>query len=155
MSHIDMLQLRDIPRYVLALFGIVLFFSGVVVGAVIVHQARVENIGTIKVIGVQVYQDETLTSILTSIGWGVLEPGENKSYAAWVLNTGNFPQKLAMWTENWVPSEASAWISLSWDYADAWVQVNASIPVVFTLHVDQGITGIESFSFDIWLKGVS
>jgi len=71
-----------------------------------------------------------------------------------VKNTGNDAQKLVMWTENWNPTAAFDSIALTWNYDDSWIGVNASIPVVITLSVDANVTGVTSFSFDIWVKGV-
>ena len=117
------------------------------------HQP-IQNVGVIRTIGVEVYADAELTEILYVIEWGIVSPGENKSHAAWVKNTGNDAQKLVMWTEAWNPTNASAWITLTWDYEGSWIQVNASIPVLFTLHVDPNIEGVTDFSFELWVKGV-
>jgi hypothetical protein len=127
---------------------------GVVVYAAYERVKPIRNVGTIRVIGVEIYADEALTSVLNEITWGTLDPGESKSFNAWVKNTGNDAQKLVMWTENWNPTAAFDSIALTWNYDDSWIAVNASIPVVFTLSVDSNITGVTSFSFDIWVKGV-
>lgn len=137
---------------------VIIFVCGLLVGtvtyALIDRVSRIRNVGTIRAIGVEIYADEALTTILIEIAWGTLDPGEAKSINAWVKNTGNDAQKLVMWTENWNPTSAQDWISLAWNYDDSWIAVNASIPVAFTLTVDTNITGVTNFSFDIWVKGV-
>ena len=134
------------------------FLCGLFVGALAfaIHQwaTQVRNVGVVRVIGVQIYRDEALTDVLDIIDWGMISPGENKSVSAWVKNTGNDAQKLTMWTEAWSPTNASDWITLSWDYAGSWISVDSSIPVTFTLSVDTSITGITTFSFEVWVKGV-
>ncbi|PVX24534.1 MAG: hypothetical protein CW691_07400 [Candidatus Bathyarchaeum sp.] len=136
----------------------IVFAVGLLVGttsyAVIEQISQIRNVGTIRTIDVDIYQDQELTTILEVISWGTLNPGEAKSVDAWIKNTGNDAQKLVMWTENWNPTAAQNGLALSWNYADSWIAVNASIPVVFTLFVDANITGVVSFSFDIWVKGV-
>jgi hypothetical protein len=114
----------------------------------------IRNVGTLRAIGVEIYADQALTQILEEIAWGTLDPGETKTFNAWVKNTGNDAQKLVMWTENWNPTTAFDSISLTWNYDDSWIPVGDSIPVVFTLTVDPNVTGVTSFSFDIWVKGV-
>jgi hypothetical protein len=114
----------------------------------------IRNVGTLRAIGVEIYADQALTQILEEIAWGTLDPGETKSFNAWVKNTGNDMQKLVMWTENWNPTTAFDQINLAWNYNDAWIPVGDSIPVVFSLTVDPNVTGVTSFSFDIWVKGV-
>jgi len=137
---------------------ITVFLCGLFVGATAfamyqwAHQIR--NVGIMRTIGVEVYRDEALTEILDIVDWGMMEPGENKSVAAWVKNTGNDAQKLVMWTEAWNPMNASDFISLAWNYNGSWIPVDSSIPVVFTLFVDLNVAGITNFSFDIWVKGV-
>ena len=134
------------------------FVCGLLVGtasyAIIERISQIRNIGTVRAIGVEVYADEALTKVLTEIAWGTLDPGEDSSVNAWVKNTGNDAQKLVMWTENWNPTAAQDLMFLEWNYDDSWIAVNVSFPVVFTLSVDPKITGVTSFSFDIWVKGV-
>ena len=115
---------------------------------------QIHSVGVIRTIGVDVYADENLTQILDHIDWGVLDPGENKTFLAWVKNTGNDAQKILIWTEAWNPMNASDWISFTWSYDGSWIPSGDSTPVVFTLSVDANITGITNFSFEIWVKGV-
>ena len=141
--------------YLLAFIAVI--FIGVANLAIAIYQSipkKVSNHATIRVIGVDIFADENLTEILLLIEWGMLDSGENRSYQAWIQNTGNDPQKLVMWTETWNPVNASDWISLTWNYDGSWIPVNASLPVAFTLHVDSNVQGITDFSFDIWVKGV-
>ena len=125
---------------------------GAVIGASLV---RIRNVGTIRAIGVEVYADEELTTVLHEIAWGTLDPGESRSFNAWVKNTGNDAQKLILWTESWNPTNAQDSITLTWNYDNSWIGAGASIPVVFTLSVDPNITDIVNFSFDILVKGVA
>ena len=141
-------------KIVLAIVFVCGLFVGAVSFAIYQWATQVRNVGIIRVIGVEVYRDEALTEILDIVDWGTLDPGENKSVSAWVKNAGNDNQKLMMWTEAWIPMNASDWIILTWDYAMVWIPVDSSIPVVFTLSVDANITGITNFSFEIWVKGV-
>ena len=84
-----------------------------------------------------------------------LNPGENKSATAWIKNTGNDAQKLILWTEGWEPVSAQNSILLTWNYNNEWIEAGSAIPVTFTLTVDPSISGVESFCFDIWIKGVA
>lgn len=137
---------------------VVVFVSGILLGT-LVHAAYdyvtpIHNIGNVRVIGVDIFADAELTTDLTQMAWGTLDPGESRTFNAWIQNTGNAAQKLVMWTESWNPKIAFDHISLTWDYADSWIPVNGSIPVVFTLTLDADISGVTSFSFDVWVKGV-
>jgi hypothetical protein len=54
---------------------------------------------------------------------------------------------------NWNPSNASDYISLSWDYGGQLVNPGELIPVIFTLSISESVEGITSFSFDITIMG--
>ena len=135
------------------------FVCGLLFGAVsyaaVSSIVKVRNVGTIRAVGVEVYANESLEQILHEVSWGTLNPGEYKSVTAWIKNTGNDAQKLILWTEGWEPVEAQNSISLSWDYDNEWIDPGAAVAVAFTLSVDVEISGVESFCFDIWIKGVA
>lgn len=134
--------------------GISMFFVGVMSSAIYeMVTPRVGNVGRVRVIGVEVYRDAELTETMDFIDWGIVGVGQNKTVPAWIRNTGNDAQRMVMWTSSWNPSNASDWISLSWDYDGSWIPANGTIPVSFTLSVDPEISGIVDFSFDIWIKG--
>lgn len=135
------------------------FVCGLLFGAVsyaaVNYLVQIRNVGRIRAIGVQVFADEALTTVLEEVNWGTLNPGENRSVNAWIKNTGNDAQKLILWTESWDPVTAQNSILLSWDYGNEWISPGASVPVTFTLSVDPIISDVDSFSFDIWIKGVA
>lgn len=125
------------------------------IGQQVYETATIKNVGVIRVVGVEVYQDQNLTVILDYIDWGTIPPNETVYYQSWIKNTGSDRQKLVLWTENWVPNNASDFMDFTWDYDDSWIDVNASIPVTFSLYVHPDISGVTNFSFDIWIKGVN
>ena len=57
---------------------------GAVIGASLV---RIRNVGTIRAIGVEVYKDQSLTEVLHEISWGTLNPGDTKTFDAYIKNT--------------------------------------------------------------------
>ena len=113
----------------------------------------VSNAGTVKAIGVGVYEDIECTNPLSSIDWGVLEPGSSENVTCYIRNEGNSVQMLSMYTSDWSPSSASDYMTLSWDYGGQSIDVDEVVQVTFTLSVDAGIGGITSFSFDITIVG--
>ena len=74
------------------------FVCGLLLGAVaysaVTNLVQIQNVGTIRSIGVEVYADKALTQKLNEITWGTLDPGETRSANAWIKNTGNDAQKL-------------------------------------------------------------
>jgi len=110
---------------------------------------KISNQGALKTVGVGVYWDSGLTNKVSSIDWGILEPGSNVNKTVYIRNEGNAAATLSMTTSNWSPANASNYITLSWDYSGQSIDVNAVIQVKLTLSVSSSISGINNFSFDI------
>jgi len=101
-------------------------------------------------VDVGVYSDSNCTIALTSIVWGSIEKGGSVNKIAYIKNSGNQGVTLSLAAENWVPDGAATDMTLSWDYVNGTVIApGAVVEVTFTLTVDAGINGIDSFSFDI------
>ena len=132
---------------------VVSFAAGFLVGAVMERSRRITNQAAIKAVGVGIYRDPALTVPLTEIDWGVLEPGEEKNYTAYIRNESNVPITLVLTTENWSPVNASSFVALTWDYNGEPLGVDGFVEVTFTLAVDPVISGIDAFSFDIVIVG--
>lgn len=116
-------------------------------------KSKISSGGAVKAIGVAVYSDAGCTSRLTSIDWGVLEPGENKKVTFYIQNDGNYALTVSLSTENWSPSNAQEYITLGWDYGGQSINPGEVIEVTFTLSVSAGVSDITDFSFDIVIVG--
>jgi len=111
------------------------------------------SVGEVKAIGVGIYWDQSCTTEVSSIDWGILEPDSSKNVTVYIRNEGNSAANLTMNTSNWNPANASDYIDLSWDYQGQVINVNEVLEVKFTLIVSSEIQGISSFSFDIVIVG--
>jgi len=132
----------------LVLYTLALGLLGPVVSSALMNRT-ISNTGSIKAIGVGVYWDQACTNPVSSINWGILEPGSNVNRTVYIRNEGNTAARLAMATSNWSPSNASSYIALSWDYGGQTLNVIEVIQVTLTLSVSTDIAGITNFSFDI------
>lgn len=110
---------------------------------------KISNQGALKTVGVGVYWDAGLTNKVSSIDWGILEPSLNVNKTVYIRNEGNAAATLSMTTSNWSPSNATNYITLSWNYSNQTLNVNEAIQVKLTLAVSSTIAGITNFSFDI------
>jgi hypothetical protein len=113
----------------------------------------VSNVGSVRGVGVGIYWDSACTNRTSSINWGMLDPGSNKTVTVYVRNEGNTVVTLSKTVQNWNPVNASMYISLTWDYAGSPVLVNATAPITLELSVASNVTGITTFSFDIIIIG--
>jgi len=109
----------------------------------------VSSAGSVKGIGVGIYWDYACTNRTSSINWGLLDPGSNKTVTVYVRNEGNAVATLSKATQNWNPSTASSYMPLNWNYNGQTLSVNQVLQTRLTLVVSPSISGITSFSFDI------
>jgi len=126
--------------------------NGTVMGTLL-GQVTLPNLGTVKAMGVGVYWDSGCSNTVTSVNWGTVAPGSTNDVTVFIKNEGNAAETLSSTAENWNPSTASAYMSLSWDYAGQVIVVDGVIEVTLSLSVSSAIEGITSFSFDIVIVG--
>lgn len=137
-------------RNVLLLSVLALFLIGIPTAeAVMSRDKTVHSTGSVKAVGVSIFQDSECTLALSSVDWGTLEPGAVKNVTLYVKNTGNAPATLTLQTGNWSPVGASSYLTLSWNYGGAALAANEVKAIVLSLNISPSITGITSYSFDI------
>jgi hypothetical protein len=147
-SYIRFLRVRTKPLIVVATFVLLLFMMVQVMSLVPVSKT-ISNVGSVKAVGVGVYQDIGCTSPLSSIDWGALDPGSNNNVTVYIRSEGNSVVSLTMNTTNWNPSTASNYMTLTWNYGGQSINVGAAVQVKLTLSVSASVAGITNFSFDI------
>jgi hypothetical protein len=110
---------------------------------------NISNAGSVKGIGVGIYWDTACTNRTSSINWGSLDPGFNKTVTIYFRNEGNAVVTLSKAAQNWNPSTASNYMTLNWNYAGQTLSVNQVLQVKLTLIVLSTVSGITNFSFDL------
>jgi len=113
----------------------------------------IANSGTISTVGVGVYFNSACTDRTSSIDWGILAPGGQKSVSVYICNEGSTAVTLAQSTSNWNPSTASSYLSLSWSYNGQTINPGGSLQVTLTLNVSPSVNGVAGYSFDIVIVG--
>jgi hypothetical protein len=105
--------------------------------------------GTINVIGVGVYSDVNCTTVLSSVSWGTLNPGDTPTHTIYVQNNGTIPVTLTMTYGNWSSQSAQNYITLSMDKNNTQLASGSVATAVLTLNVSSSISGVTNFSFNI------
>lgn len=123
------------------------------VAALLSNTVTLPTVGTVKATDVGVYWDSGCSNIVTSVDWGVVEPGATKNVVIYIRNESTDPVTLSLATENWNPSGASSYMSLTWDYEGQVIAVDGVVQVTSSLAVSDTIEGITSFSFDLVITG--
>jgi len=119
------------------------------VSSLVQTNRTISSAGSITGIGVGIYWNSVCTNRTSSINWGLIDPGSNKTVTVFVRNEGNTAATLSKATGSWNPSTASSYLSLNWDYTGQNLSVNQVLKVKLTLTVSKTISGITSFGFDI------
>lgn len=105
--------------------------------------------GSVKGIGVGIYWDSACTNKVSSINWGVIDPGSNITVTVYVRNEGNAVVTLSKAAQNWNPATSASYMTLNWNYAGQVLSVNQVLQVRLLLVVSPTISGITNFTFDI------
>lgn len=138
---------------ILLIMGILGVSSASLTSGIIFGSKTLSNQGSIRAIGVEVYQDRWCLNKVTSIDWGVIEPGSSLDFIIYIKNQGNVPMKLNMTVDGWNPSTASNFISLTWDMEGVQVDIGEALKTTLTLSASPQIEGITNFSFDVTITG--
>jgi hypothetical protein len=111
------------------------------------------NAGSVTAVGVGVYWNSDGTNPVSSFSWGMIDPGTNESITCYIKNEGNSAVTLSMSTSSWNPSNATQYMTLSWNLGGATLTPGQIKAATFTLAVSASVHGITSFSFNIIIVG--
>jgi len=103
---------------------------------------------------IQIYEDEALTTSLTTIGWGKLNPTSTAQHTFWIFNVGETPLQLSSNTSSWYPSDLNNNATLTLDVEGTTIGVgaNAKLAATVTLSIN-GYYNETSFSFVVTIYG--
>jgi hypothetical protein len=112
-------------------------------------QVKIPTIGNIVTLNVGVFSDPACTIQIVMIDWGTLAPGESKTVTCYIKSLSNVDSSFSMSTANWNSTQASLYLSVSWNREGYLAKPNEVVPASFTLHVDSAVQNVTGFSFDV------
>ena len=123
--------------------------------AAITVTSNVSSTGTITTTSpnIGVFSDSACTNTKSAISWGSLAAGSSTTQTVYVKNTGNAAMTLSLSSNNWTPTGANTYITVSWDKQGQTLSAGQSTPAIITLAVSPSVTGITTFSNTITLSG--
>ncbi len=121
--------------------------------ALLTTQRTLHGNGTIKGVGIGIYWDPQCTNATSSIDWGLLEPGSLTNFTLYLKNEGNSALTLSMASDNWNPTNATNYVTLTWNREGQQISPDEVVGFVITLSVSENVQGISSFSFDTIISG--
>ena len=104
----------------------------------------VTGTSTVTASNIMVYSDEAATQQLTTINWGILAPGENKTVTTYIVSTANYSISIVYTSNNTDVSLVTPEIGV--------ILANTVYPANFTVLINENaIEG--AFTLDITLTG--
>jgi hypothetical protein len=147
------MAMRKVHAGMILTIGITGIVMSVLATSLLTAYQRIPNAGIVKAVGVGVYEDIECSRNVTSIDWGILEPGAIANVTIYIKNEGNTPVMLNMTINNWDPIESSQYVNLSWNREGYVLNPKSVVPAILTLSVSSNITNVTNFSFDIIIIG--
>ena len=137
------------------ILGIILLtlVTGIGVSGLLSASKTLSSSGSIKAVNVEVFSDLACTLPVSSLDWGTLEPLDVVTRTVYVKNTGNADMTLHMAISNWSPAGASNYLTVTWDQESTTLSADEVATAVISLTVLEGITGIDTFTFQIVIEG--
>ena len=121
----------------------------------LMYSTSLQSYGTVQTIGVAAYKESNCVTLMSDVNWGNVVPGGSITKTIYIRNEGNSALTLSLNADNWNPTSASNYLTLSWNYGGQTIQPNQVVPITLRLSVSQSISGIETFYFNIIIVGTN
>lgn len=158
LSYLTMFSLPNGRRQKVALVALIalvtltsLFLFNSILGQW-VFRTTISSHGTVKALGVGVYWNSNCSVPVSSIEWGLIEPGLASNVTFYIRNEGNYGVTLFLGAENWNPENVSNYLSLRWDYVGQIVNPSETVQVTLSLLASPDVEDIVDFSFDVFIS---
>jgi hypothetical protein len=91
----------------------------------------------------------------SSVNWGIVDPGSSVNRTIYVKNAGNTAEVLSFATNNWFPTAASNYVSVTWNLQDSVLAPGQVATANLCLTVSSSIVDITDFSGNLIISGTS
>lgn len=119
------------------------------------HKSSITSVLAVETGGIGVFWDENQTEIVSSIDWGTLLPGSVKDVTVYVWNGMKEPVFLSLRTMDWVPVNASEFISVEVYHNMRSIAPDEVMKVTLTIRISPYVTEITNFGVNMLLSGLS
>jgi hypothetical protein len=110
--------------------------------------------GVVYVTDVEIYGGDLLGN---QILWGALYVGDSKDVSFYVRSTSNVPIVLSLSVTDWIPTEISSYLKLTWNYDQTQIDPNQTILLTLTLSTSPSLNfinflvenNINAFNFNV------
>jgi hypothetical protein len=125
-----------------------LLFASVASG-IISYVITIPTTGTISTVGIGIYNDPAATINVTAISWGILTPNQSTQKLLYIKNTNLINCVVTLTENNWNPTNAHEYMTISWNYSGQTLTPSMILPVTVTLSLYDNASAIMNFGFDM------
>jgi hypothetical protein len=147
------MNFRKIPIPAVTALVLTALALTVTTAAVLSANKTVPLNGTLTTINLAVYTDSGCTQNVTALNVGTLSPGDTATQTVYIKNTGTVPETLTMTTNNWTPTNAPTYLTLSRNRQNTILTAGQIIQATLTLTAASNTGSLTTFSCDITLTG--
>jgi hypothetical protein len=147
------MKLRKIPIPAVIALALTALALTVTTAAVLSANQTVPLNGTITTVNLAVYSDSGCTQTATALNLGTLNPGGTATQTVYIKNTGTIPETLTLTTNNWNPTNAPTYLTLSWNRQNTILTAGQIIQATITLTVAANTGSLTTFNCDVTLTG--
>lgn len=147
------MHLKKIPQITVIALTIAALALTLTTAALISINQTVPLSGTINAVNLGIYSDSACTIPVTALNVGALNPGSSATQTIYIKNTGNVPETLTMTINNWNPTNANTYLTLTWNRQNTILNAGATIQATLTLTATSNTGSLTNFSCDVTLTG--
>ena len=141
-------------RLLIGLVCILIFLCIGLIWSLGLFQVQVTSQGSIVYsVGIKLFEDVRRTKQLTSIAWGAIPVGSQVHKVFFVWNNGSLPVILSFYASNWIPLNASNYLTYSWSANNITLQPDNFISFTLFLQVSPATKSITTFSANLNFQG--
>ena len=124
------MSFKKIPIKITTLIALAATLLTLTTTGLLIANQTVPLSGTITTINVGVYLDNDCTQNCTSLNLGSIYPGDTVNQTVYIKNTGTTSVILSMTANNWNPTSASSYLTLSWNRENSILNPGESIQAI-------------------------
>jgi hypothetical protein len=147
------MQFKKIPGIAVIALAITVLALTLTTAALLSTNQTVPLNGTITAVNLGVYSDSGCTQTATALNVGTLNPGATATQTVYLKNTGTIPETLTMTTNNWNPTNAPTYLTLTWNRQNTVLSAGQIIQATLTLTAAANTGSLTTFSCDVTLIG--
>ena len=147
------MQLNKLPLRITTIIAITATILTLTTTGLLISNQTVPLTGTITSVNVGVYLDAEGTQNCTSLNIGALDPGNTTTQTVYIKNTGTNPVTLTMTVDNWNPTSASSYLTLSWNKQNTNLNPGESTPATLTLTATTNTDNLSNFGCSVTFTG--